>query len=221
MLVSEVIFFNMLNSFMTLLQEDCAKTNEKQRYLYKLYKTTATHDISVQGTDFYRNSLNLFKRDVEVQRKIMVCMGYNGERASSPTMHILLPQDKVKHHTIGEGIGFEPDLQEGTETTELLNNVYSANYNILLSSDSMTEVLCMYHTLKAMMLAFFEQFEFAGMMNLSIGGADVTLQSGMIAPNIFHRNLGITFDYEFTVPRFTTTETKLIKDIVIKGKMIN
>jgi hypothetical protein len=216
MITPEAILYKTLNIFLELLRQDSIKTNEKTRFLYKLYKSESS-PTTIENSDFYKNCVDLFKRDVKEPNKIQICLGYNQERSAQPTIHILLPQDRVKHHTIGEGEGFNENIYSEGEETEMLNNVFGANYSLLISSNSMNEVLCIYHTMKAMFLSLFEQFEHHGMMNLNFSGADVTLQSGNISPNIFHRNFSVSFDYEMNVPRFNSNEIKRFSKLFVKG----
>lgn len=210
MIVPEVILYNLIKSFMNVTQLDYNTYNNTEpdcTLLSNIFKQDDNSNIiKLDKYNFLNQAKSMLLRDNTSSRKLQHYIGYNLERVSVPTIHILLPSDnKGRFDSIGKDETSpyieSSCIQEGDEETtpplfQSKKISSSSSFHLMLTSDNSHEVLIMYYWLKAMFTIFHETPELLGLRNLVFSGQDITLQENLAPPNIFHRNLTLTFDYE-------------------------
>jgi len=154
----------------------------------------------------------MFTRDEENIRELKINIGYNLERLSIPTIHILMPTDsKGAEDSIGlnEFSEFTPGTIDPTTgiLTVKKEKSYNAVYHLMITSDNMSEVLLIFYWLRNMIIVFSEHFELLGLRNLQFSGQDINIQQDLTPPHIFHRNLSLQFDYVSEVKIDVSKET--------------
>jgi hypothetical protein len=150
--------------------------------------------------DYYTQSVSILTIGVESVRKLEINIGYNMQRLSVPTIHILLPnENKGRYNTIGLGEEQGEYTDNPSVTTIEKNKTFVANYHLMITSDNSNEVLTIYYWLRAMFIMFSEHVEFEGLHNMDFSGADIQMQQDLTPPGIFHRNLSVSFDFQTNI----------------------
>ena len=201
MIIPEVIIYNTLSSFQKIISSDYeSKSNKDDSILAKLFKNDDNGNrIIMSDYDYYKQAVAILNRTDESQRKLHFNIGYNMQRVSVPTIHILMPnENKGRIDTVGHSE--ETSLNEAGDIANIQKTrSNSSTYYLMITSDNSSEVMIIYYWLKAMFLLFHENLELLGLMNLNHSGQDLNLQQDLAPPNIFHRNLSLSFDYESSV----------------------
>lgn len=211
MIIPEQIFLNELQLFFKQLTELLPdyRANAQKSYIYSLFHSDDNGDeIKIDNFEFVKNLVDILERAENDQKGISIDIGYNLKRVEmgSPAIHVLMPNESIFSKGIGEKWGYQGDEEYNTqEKREVYTNTFDAQYNILITSANMMEVLLIYNLIKALFISKFEMFEHYGFMNCKINGADVQPQFDVVPPHIYHRNFGLNFAYDFSVPAFDIT----------------
>lgn len=206
MFIPEITIYKLINTFIKLAATDYndAPGDKSTSILYNIFKTDDNGEQMVMEgkDDYYKMAVELFGRTEDKVNQLQLNIGYNLQRAAEyPTIHILLPsENKGRIDTLGNNQGADPG-------NTMLNGVLSINktrsksavYNLMITSPNIYEVLIIYYFLHAMLLIFDDNSEFKGLRNMNMSGQDLITQSDLSLPNVFHRNLTMQFDYEYSV----------------------
>lgn len=198
MLVPEVILYNTINTFLNIVHLDYIQASNKLDSIIGQMFDFDDNDrrIIMQDFDYYKQASSILSRNEENTRKLHFNIGYNMQRMSMPTVHILMPNenrgriDTIGHSEKREIIG---DFMQIEKTRS-----NSSTYYLMITSDNSSEVMIVYYWLKSMFLLFHEELELLGLRNLNHSGQDLNLQQDLAPNNIFHRNLSLSFDFEFS-----------------------
>lgn len=219
MLIPENIIYHNLVNTIALLKEDWETNGDKTKtILYDLfYKDDNGIVMSYNRFDYLKQAEHIFvsSQQVTSSRKLMVTMGYNVQRAALPTVHILLPNENKHDVGIGMGQGYQDDVIVDDKIKTTYTNVSKATYNLMITSDNSSEVVLIYHALKNIMFASFAAYELRGLRDIEFGGQDLQFTNDLVPPEVFHRNLTITFFYESHVRSLNSED--LVKKICFKG----
>lgn len=208
MLIPEVILYNTINTFLNVVHLDYIQaTNKADSIIGQMFNFDDNdRRIIMQDFDYYKQASTILTRDEESVRKLHFNIGYNMQRMSAPTVHILMPsENKGRIDTIGH-----------SEDREMVGNFMqiektrsnASTYYLMITSDNSSEVMIVYYWLKSMFLLFHEELELLGLRNLNHSGQDINLQQDLAPNNVFHRNLSLSFDFEFS------TKIKIPKTII-------
>lgn len=203
MKIPEVIIYNTMNMFLALISKNYEESSNKDdSIIAQLFKEDDNKmRILLNDYDYYKQAIAILNRKSSDTRKLELNIGYNMERISMPTVHILMPNDsKGRIDTIGHSE--EKTFEGENENMKMYLNKTRSNsstYYLMITSDNSSEVMIIYYFLKAMFLLFHEELEHMGLLNLSNQGQDLSIQQEYAPNNIFHRNLALSFDYEFSV----------------------
>jgi hypothetical protein len=219
MRVPEIILIKTVNQFLDYLTADAESVvDESQSLIYQLfYNDDNGERIVLSSNDWYVQAKSILLRNSENPRRLEINMGYNLNRINSPTIHILLPsQNKGRIDSINQDES-ELFLNEGDDET-LYNTKeisFSTMYNLMITSENISEVNIIYYALHYLFVAFHDHFEISGFLNLKCSGQDVNVQNDMVPPNIYHKNFLISFDFlsKFTIK----TNYTLVSGIKFEG----
>lgn len=205
MTIPEIILFKIMTTFQEIVAEDYNEwpENEKQKsMLSNMFSVDDNGDTMKLGTyDYFKQSVAIFTKDSENARNLEISIGYNTQRLSLPTVHILLPaESRGKFDSIGMSEG--ADIHFETEQDSMITTKYktfSSTYHLMITSDNSSEVLTIYYWLRAMFMLFSDHLNLKGLLNLQFSGADIQLTQEYVPNTIFHRNLSLSFDFESKV----------------------
>src|SRR5882757_2605062 len=113
MLIPEVILYNTVKAFFTLLATDYKNATDKtDTIIHDLFAVDNNNNVlQLEKLNYFEQASTLFGRTDEHPRKCIVNIGYNLQRAYLPAVHILLPQETHgRYNSIG--------LSEGEVETE-------------------------------------------------------------------------------------------------------
>jgi len=202
-LIPEVIVQKILTIILKVIRKDFkSKSDKKKTLLFFIFGEDEAGDkVEFNGLNFFDQAVNLLVKGGTrgKKRELEATIGYNLERAESPTIHILLPNETPKNSSIGGDEGYIEHLidEERQESIAVFTQDCTATYNLMITSDNMMEVLIVYHFLKAMFLTIKTHLELSNLQNAVFGGNDLQINEELVPPHIFHRNFNLTFDYDF------------------------
>lgn len=202
MIIPEVLIYNNIQNFLSFLFLEKNK-NEKERFLFYLLRKNQEVKLKIENYDFYEQASEIFYRDKSNQRKVEVFLGYNLKRQNVPTIHITLSNEQNFQDGLGMDEGYDSEDIDGLYQKSY-TRTFNCSYGIVITSDNSTEVLVIYHVLKAMMILLYETFELNGIRNLKLSGQDITMNNDIVPLNIFHKSLTMNFFYECFVPQFAS-----------------
>lgn len=202
-LIPELIIYDNLIKLFNFINLDFAAhtANEDKSILYQIFKIDINQeDLTFNKTDYYEQAKNVFiLRNNDSHRKIEVALGFNMQRASLPTIHIMMPSETPGISPIGTNLGYAGSLS--TNNSHQVHNVYtvgfSASYSLIITSDNSLEVILMYILLKSCFIGIKTQLELSGFQNVQYGGSDLILNMDFVPPGMFTRNFNVNFNYDF------------------------
>lgn len=193
LIIPEYILATHIENCLEYIKDDYNKqTNKKKTFLYK-----NVGGVTFKKHDYFAIAVELFTAAKNKKQALEVTVGYNFERASMPTIHIIVP-DEDNGPTDGIGFGETTDVaivpEDYSEKTFMRS--FAANYNLLITSVNQEQTVLIYHLLRALLIGTFFTLDTQGLQNPKLRGQDITLQQDLMSPNIFHRILSISFFYE-------------------------
>lgn len=195
-----IIYDNLVKLFNFVNIDYEARTDKTKTILYQIFHRDVNNmRLTFNKVDYYEQAKNIFIfRDNDHKRKVEVNMGFNMERASLPTIHILMPSDTPGSSPIGSNIGYQHALDSETANLkhEVLTISFSSVYNLLITSNNQMEVLIIYLMMKSGFLGLKTQLELLGLQNVVFGGNDLTLSQDMV-PDLYTRSFNLSFSYDF------------------------
>jgi hypothetical protein len=109
-------------------------------------------------------------------------------------------------------------LAQGS-TTPVFTRRFQSTYNLVITSDNSNEVILIYHTMRALLMALIPSISIAGLENIAFGGQDVQLYSGLAPKNMYVRAITIALQYETSAP--SIFPQPLFSDLTAKGTIVN
>lgn len=221
-LMPELVIHKVIEStFKTVKDSYLADTtiDKSDNLLYYFFKKDENgFDVKFKTMDYYNQAVELF-----TIRKIEVNMGYNMEVADIPNIHILLPNETSRPLGIGADENYQEPIyierlvgeETVTDVQPLFTQTFDTNYNLMITSPNVFEVLLIYNLLKMGFLSLHEHIELQGLRTMKIGGQDIQIQSDLVPTHIFHRNLTLSFFYEMESPRHF--KELLIRNFTVTG----
>ena len=208
-LIPEIEIYEVLNIFVNFAIEDYkSKSDKTSTFLWHIFGKRAplvdggpARQMELGKFKFFDEAVNIIvDGGVEKKRKIEISVGYNMQRASVPTFHIVMPSESPKNAGIGDNEGYTEGIDDKSNRTyfRTVTQDASVQYTIIITSDNVNEVLVLYNFLKACFLGMKAQLELRGFQNTKSGGTDLNLSDDLMPTNIFHRSFTLLFDYDYT-----------------------
>lgn len=194
----EVVIYNTIDSIIKVIRDEIDLGEQKENtILYNLLgKDQYGKDYKMNNVNFYKNAVSIFSK----KHNLNISFGYNPEVSKGISLHILLPSDSSREAEIGAGLGYQSEeTEEGTRNS--LNQGFDGVYQIMITSDNSTEVLLIYHILKALLIMYYQHLDAMGLRNLKISGNDIVMREEFTPPMTFHKVINLSFFYDFTVDK--------------------
>lgn len=199
--IPEIEIYNMLLAIFKHIRLDyAANTATPDDSLIHLMfnKDRCGNELNLGNFNWVEQAVEIFVgRGVDSPRRIDVGFGYNQNRNSKPTIHIMLPSETSGGSPIGLNEGYRPAIGIGDKQHAVYTMRSSCTYNLLISSDNSSEVVLIYTALRTMFLSIKTHLELLEYYNVTFGGGDVMLDSDFAPPNIYHRNFTLSFEFPF------------------------
>ena len=214
-LLPEIIIYNSLKALLAFVKEDFANNQLLDTIIYSCFaKDDQGKAIKIEQFDYLEQAIATLTNK---KKEIEISLGYNMQVSSQVSIHILLPSEQGKPLNIGASEGFDVNVSRdnGKSASEQYSNIYDATYQLMITGENSSEVIMVYHFLKALMLSLYYHFELMGLRDPKWSGQDVSIQQDLIPTHIFHRALGISFWYEVSIPNLISK--KLITGLQISG----
>jgi len=119
---------------------------------------------------------------------------------------------------LGVDQGFEEEIlsKDGKSSYATYNRAFSTTFNLMITSDSQTETLIIFHTLKAFLVSIMDTLELSGLHDVKLSSGDLNFNEELAPPNTFIKYIGINFYYDVSVKRWFSDI--IINNIVSNGQ---
>ena len=207
-LIPEMVIYQTLENITEYIRQDLKNhsANDEGTFLYRLL------GLDDDGNPMKMNRYNYFvqaKKIFSNPKNLDVNFGYNFEVAKIISFHIILPSEQPSSAAIGEDEGYLTEEEDESGKVQMKYcQMFSSNYQIMITSDNMSEVNLVYHIYKSLLVALVPHLSLKGLLNPKFSGNDIVFQDDTMPMGIFHKVLNLHFDYELVVPQL------LLKDIV-------
>lgn len=221
MKIPEVELWKLLNIFKAYTVQDIVsnQSDYSKSFLWNVFgKNDLLENIDF-GSDFnfYKQSVDIFIRK---NRELAFSIGYNLKKASTPTIHIVLPGETPMGSPIGSNEGYQGFVENEDGTTSgVFNYSNRSTYNLIITSENQNEVVLLYHWLKACFGSMIEQLAFRGFQNPEFGGNDIGISEELVPNHIFYRNFNVNFTYEWSV-KSINRDSGLPTNLIVSGNNI-
>jgi hypothetical protein len=182
------------------------KTHEEKSYLYKVLGGT-----SIERYDYFTQGKNIFLCGADDPRLLTVDLMYNIEMKHFPSVYIALAAEQHGQNGLGVDEGFkEYEFEDETDealgtSTPVFTRRQNTSYNLMIMSDNSSEVILIYHFLKALLISLHPHLNIKGLENLTFSGQDLQLNSELIPKHAFMRAINLGLQYEASSPDLRTT----------------
>lgn len=220
-IIPEVTILNFLNFALEEAEQDYFQ-NGNQSAIVQYFK-----GLKIENFDFVSEAINIFTRDNETNQKLQVYIGFNLQRTeASPAIHILLPNeqsgryDSLGTQAVGMGMGFQTVEDNAIYSTgrAYKGRSFTCDYNLMITAMSSTQVILIYHFVRALLIGMKQELEASGLLNIVFAGSDINLMDEFVPPHVFSRMIRMTFDYSVSAPS-TQLET-FYKKLCVKIKSV-
>lgn len=212
-LIPELVIYQTIENITRYIRNDL-KTHENELEKTFLYRLLGLDDdenpIKMNRYNYFRQAKKIFDN----VQNLTVNFGYNFEVAKIISFHIILPSEQASSIPIGEDEGYQNEEEEDGIQMKFCQ-MFSSNYQIMITSDNSTEVNTVYHIYKSLLIALVPHLSLKGLMNPKFSGNDIVFQDDQMPMGIFHKVLNISFDYELVVPQILLRP--FINDIYFDG----
>ena len=216
-LIPELVIYQTLENITKYIRDDL-KLNESDESKSFLYRLLGLDD---DGNLMKMNRYNYFVQAKKIFNSIQnlkVNFGYNFEVAKIISFHIILPSEQPSSISIGEDEGYQTEEDDDGNIQLKFCQMFSSNYQIMITSDNSSEVNIIYHIYKSLLIALVPHLSLKGLLNPKLSGNDIVFQDDQMPMGIFHKVLNLSFDYELVVPQLLING--LIKSINFDGSGI-
>jgi len=173
--------------------------DETKSLLYQYFNGLVDHK-----KDYYVQAKDLFTREPDHARNIEVRLFFDASRAAVPTIHITMPSEQQGQNSLGLGESGYDTIDVDGERTTAYERRFDTQYHIVCTSDNHSEVLLMYHLVRAGLISVFDTLSLTGLENARISGQELKLNADLVPNHIFMRAVGVDCSYDVSVPRWWT-----------------
>lgn len=217
MILPETTLHKLLQGIVLHLKTEWQQATDKSNtLLYYMF-----HDSSHYKKDYYQQATDLFTREIDHPRRVGTRLFFDASRAKIPTVHITMPSDEAGDDSIGvsESGLVSNVIDQPTQITPIYQRRFDTVFQIVCTSDNHSEVLIMYHALRAGLISVFDTFSFQGLENPKIGGSELRINSDIVPENIFMRGITLRTSYDVNIPRFFSQQK--VEQILSQGNPQN
>lgn len=211
--IPEVILFNHIEQGLKFLRVDFdEQASEEDTFLARIFSGIVIdkrYNVLEQAKKIF------IENDEKEQRFVEVHFMFNAHRSNLPTIHVTLPAEQTQSG--GNGMGMDQGYMEPIVSTETITGVFTrrsqTTIGIVITSDNPNEVIAIYYTLKALLIALMPSLHLAGLENAILSGGDVQLG------NFFSKAMNVNCQYETSVPNIFSSP--IIRSLTAKGTPVN
>jgi len=170
--------------------------------------------------DYYKEAVDLFTREADHPRLIETRLAFDAERAKIPTIHITMPSDQTGQNSLGIGESGMADYVnyiDGEVSVEYERR-FDTQYQIVCTSDQHSEVMLMYHLVRAGLISILDTFSLTGLEDPKLSGQELKINPDLMPSHIFMRAIGVSFSYEIKVSRWWNED--IINDLCLDQNQI-
>ena len=144
---------------------------------------------------------------------------FDRERASIPTIHIMVAGESKGKDGIGFDEGYRPEQVVGDKQRPVFNRQFDLNANIVITSDNTFETVIIYHVIKCMLISLNTHIQLLGFINPVIGGRDINISQDLVPNGVFARTINFSAGYELDVPEVVLN--KIVSSVWFQLSNIN
>ena len=174
--------------------------NEEDTWLYTVFHPEQTDKYKI-----YDQLKSILLRTKQDPRKLETRLMFDASRAELPTVHVHMPSESpVGGNFIGMGAQNRDltELSNGQDFSYNYRKEFTANYDIIVTSNNPMEVVLLYEFMKKIFIAgadtLVKKFD-----NFNLSGKELLYDSTLM-PNIFYRAISCKIEDEITVPAITS-----------------
>jgi len=197
LVIPEAKMFQILESLIEFIRCEIKDPNtaEQDSFLYLLLQ--GNYDSTL---DYYNEAKNIFSKSEKDERFLVVKQTLDRSRLQLPTVTLLVDEESLhKKNSVGQGQGDYSSVELSTgDLKATYSKRYSSSFQILVSSDNVTEVLIIEAVLKAGLVSIFETFSDSCLQNPRIETSAINLDSDAI--NASYRSISVSFFYDLVTP---------------------
>lgn len=199
-ILPEVTLHRLIEGVVLHLNTEWQQANDKSKTLLYYMFEGSSHFKK----NYYDQAVDLFTRKNDHPRHIQTRLFFDAHRAKIPTIHITMPSDESGEDSIGVGESgaINSVIDEPNQITPIYDRRFDTMFQIVCTSDNHSEVLIMYHALRAGLISVFDTVSFQGLENPKLGGSELRISSDIVPENIFMRGITIRTSYDVKIPRF-------------------
>jgi hypothetical protein len=110
-------------------------------------------------------------------------------------------QDSEASQGIGGNVNAMGPIEFADDTHSDTNvRIYNTSFNITIVSDNSFEAILIYEMVRALLVLLEESISSCGIMNMSISGTDITLNSNLIPQGVYIKSLILRGQYTLEIP---------------------
>jgi hypothetical protein len=214
-IIPELIIKETLETLLKFLKADTADKSTDS-YLYNLLGVDDEgKPLALNRFNYLEQARAIFSDSMFDNGNPKIYLGYNMEVTKFPAIHIILPSEQSDPLTLGADEGYQAGkvVNKGKDYSVSYTMNADATFQLIITSENSSEVVLIYHVIRACLLAINDQLSLRGFMNPRVGGGDLNIQQDFVPPNIFHRALALSFKYEINT--FAIAERTIAKKIII------
>lgn len=195
-----------------------SNTNFQDTILYQLLSPSQM--INTGKYNWYNEGVEIFiNRNENHPKYLDTRLFFDRERASIPTIHIIVSGESKGSDGIGFDEGFREEQVIGLDQRPIYNRQYSLNANIVITSDNAFETLIIYHILFSMLISINEHIQFVGFINPVFGSRDINISQDLVPNGVFAKSINFSANYELSVPRVVLS--KIVSSVYFQMENIN
>lgn len=203
LIIPELIIKNNLETILNFLKEDSVDMSSDSFLKELLEKDEFDRTLEFNRFNYLEQARKIFSDSMfDEDGRPKVYLGYNMSVSKLISLHIILPSEQSDALCIGADEGYQEyqASKDKKQFTPTFTMNADATYQIIVTSENSSEVVLVYHVLRACLVAINDGLEFQGFRLPRIGGGDLNVQQeSFVPPNIFHRALSLNFKYEINV----------------------
>lgn len=172
--------------------------------------------------DVYNQAKEIFINRYGKSDKELRCnYFFNSQRASIPTIHIMLSEDNKGMDGIGVDEGYNDTVYDLVlkTTNNVYNRAFDSVMSLVITSDNSFETIIIYHILRSCLVSVFNDLQFAGIQNPKLSGGTLNINPELVPLSIFYQVINIGYFYDVPAPSIFTNET--YADFISQGIAIS
>lgn len=186
---------NILDGLLAMMSDNLKQVpNKEQTMLYRMFGDTAYNKFK-----YYEQGVSLFTKSNGKARQIKTKLSFDGDLSQFPIIYIPTGKDDYSFSGIGDQDSNYVEDKDGRQTP-MKTCRFKGESSFVIVSDSIEEVLLIYHAVRALLVAAGDTFGYYGLDTVQLGGADVQLNEEQIPKNVFMRAMSIKYEYDITIP---------------------